>query len=121
ILGNLLSNAIKFTDRGGITISARVSDVGPDMNGSARRAGPWLAISVSDTGRGIPPEKKHLLFQEFGRVSQSENAEGSGIGLSISQKIAHALGGRITVESEIGKGSTFTLWLPVGPASEPAP
>lgn len=121
ILDNLLSNAIKFTDRGGITISARVSDVGPDMNGSARRAGPWLAISVSDTGRGIPPEKKHLLFQEFGRVSQSENAEGSGIGLSISQKIAHALGGRITVESEIGKGSTFTLWLPVGPASEPAP
>ena len=120
ILGNLVSNAVKFTEHGGITITARVRDHGPGAEGAQPAAGPWIAISVIDTGRGIPPEKRHLLFQEFGRLSQSEDAEGSGIGLSISQKLAHALGGKITVESEVGKGSTFTLWLPLDEAPQTA-
>lgn len=121
ILGNLLSNAVKFTERGGITITAELSDVGPEGEEEAKAPpGRWIAISVIDTGPGIPAEKMHLLFHEFGRLSQSEDAEGSGIGLSISQKIAHALGGRITVKSEVGKGSTFTLWLPLVEASDTA-
>jgi signal transduction histidine kinase len=69
---------------------------------------------VSDTGRGIPPDKQRLLFLEFTRFDPGA-AQGAGIGLAISQRIAQALGGAITVESEVGAGSTFALWLPLVP------
>jgi signal transduction histidine kinase len=79
-----------------------------DSTWDGRRA---LAVRVSDTGPGIPSEKRHLLFQEFGRLSRDH--EGMGLGLAISCRLAHALGGDLTADSEAGHGSTFTLWLPL--------
>jgi|GEM_PF-1475761 len=106
ILGNLLSNAIKYTTAGGrVTVSAQHSVVGPDD-----RPGQWLCVSVGDTGPGIPPEQQRLLFREFVRLTSE--GTGSGLGLAISHRIAHLLGGELTVESEAGRGSTFSLWLP---------
>lgn len=106
VLANLLSNAIKYTPAGGrVTIRARSRTDG------APAAGKWIAAEVVDTGRGIAPEHQRQLFQEFTRFD-SASAEGAGIGLAISKRIAEALGGHITVESEVGAGSTFTLWLP---------
>jgi len=99
VLGNLLSNAVKYTDRGLITV--RVG-----------RAGGAAAVHVIDTGRGIAPEEQGLVFEEFRRAESASGASGSGIGLAISRALARALGGEITLESELGVGSTFTLWLP---------
>lgn len=111
ILGNLLSNAIKYTPAGGqIEITAEP----PGM--ASRGEGRWIAIAVRDTGPGIPPDRQAELFQEFGRV-EGTNMPGSGIGLAISQRLAGVLGGEITVDSEVGEGSTFTLWLPAGQAN----
>lgn len=103
ILGNLLSNAIKYTDEGSVRVKAEAT-----TQESGRRA---LAVRVIDSGPGIPHEKRHLIFQEFGRLSRDR--EGMGLGLAISCRLAHALGGDITADSEPGKGSTFTLWLPL--------
>jgi signal transduction histidine kinase len=106
ILSNLLSNAVKYTPAGGVTVAARRrEDGGP-------RAGEWIAISVTDTGPGIPREKQELIFQEFTRLDPSAQ-QGAGVGLAISRRIARLLGGDITVRSEPGEGSTFTFWLPV--------
>lgn len=107
ILANLLSNAVKYTQPGGnITASARSAD---------DEAAPWrgrcVAVAVADNGPGIPAEKHKLLFREFTRFDP-DAAEGSGIGLAISQHIAHALGAALTFKSTPGIGSTFTLWLP---------
>lgn len=106
ILSNLLSNAVKYTPEGGrIEISAGCRDEGPDG-----RPGEWLTISVGDNGPGIPAELQDILFQEFVRLTAE--GQGSGLGLAISQRIAYLLGGELTVRSEVGVGSTFTLWLP---------
>jgi PAS domain S-box-containing protein len=114
ILGNLVSNAVKYTAEGRV-------DVTVQHRAGAGEAGPgdWMAIDVADTGAGIPAEKQHLLFREFSRLAP-ETAPGVGLGLAISQRIAGALGGCITVTSEVGRGSVFTLWLPHRRASEPA-
>jgi PAS domain S-box-containing protein len=111
VVGNLLSNAVKYTEDGGITVRVMTSG-----GRTAPRPGRWITVDVADTGRGIPEEQQRLLFQEFRRLDTGE-AKGAGIGLSISRRIAEALGGDITLESEIGKGSTFTLWLPCESAS----
>jgi len=74
--------------------------------------GPWVAVEVSDTGPGIPEAQKQLLFQEFRRLGTAAGEKGAGIGLTISERIARAIGAEITVASELGRGSTFTLWLP---------
>lgn len=106
IMGNLLSNAVKYTPPGGrIVVGARDSSVGPD-----RRPGDWVCLTVRDTGPGIPREKLPILFQEFVRLSEARG--GVGLGLAISQRVARLLGGDLAVESEMGVGSTFTLWLP---------
>lgn len=107
VLGNLLSNAVKYTDAGSVAVRAEIrrNPGTPDNQES-------LALSVSDTGHGIPPEKQHLLFQEFARLEPAATA-GAGLGLAISLSIATALGGNITVDSMAGQGSTFTLWLPL--------
>jgi signal transduction histidine kinase len=104
ILGNLISNAVKYTDRGQVRV---VLDTG------ARAGRHCVAARVIDSGRGIPSAKRHLLFQEFGKISRDR--EGMGLGLAISLRLARALGGDVSVESEPGKGSTFTLWLPLEP------
>ena len=104
ILINLTNNAIKFTEHGGITI--RLSD-----HPHARSA---VELSVCDTGIGIRPDDVNKLFQAFRQVddSPSRRAEGTGLGLHLSQKLAALLGGVITVDSRPGSGSTFTLTLP---------
>ncbi len=99
---NLLSNAIKFTDSGSVTVKAAQSDG-------------QLVVSVTDTGKGIPAEELPTLFDEYRQVEGSESAvqKGTGLGLSITKKFAELLVGSIGVESEIGKGSTFTVRVPV--------
>jgi signal transduction histidine kinase/putative methionine-R-sulfoxide reductase with GAF domain len=104
ILLNLLSNAVKFTPEGGrIGINARQS------NGE-------VEISVSDTGVGIAPEDQPKIFEEFRQVGTdyAHKVEGTGLGLTLAKKFVELHGGRIWVESELGKGSTFVFTLPVG-------
>jgi len=102
---NLLDNALKYTPAGGsVTVSARVEPA------AAR-----LVCAVQDTGEGIPPEDLPHIFDKLYRArrAQGRPVEGSGLGLTIAQQIVRAHGGDITVESELGAGSTFTLTLPV--------
>ncbi|MBX6363125.1 MAG: HAMP domain-containing histidine kinase [Gemmatimonadetes bacterium] len=106
ILDNLLSNAFKYTPHGG-SVTLRASVVA-ERRGAA---GPWLGIAVADTGQGIAPDAQERIFEEFYRAS--DDHRGSGLGLAISRRIARLLGGDLTVESECGRGSTFTLWLPL--------
>jgi PAS domain S-box-containing protein len=107
ILSNLLSNAVKYTPQGRITVDADLP-----ADGRGRRDGDRIAIRVTDTGPGIPAEKQETIFQEFTRLDP-EAHHGAGVGLAISRRIARLLDGDITVESEVGHGSTFTLWLPL--------
>jgi signal transduction histidine kinase len=105
ILLNLLSNAVKFTPEGGrIGIHARQTD------GS-------VEISVSDTGIGISPEDQARVFEEFRQVGgdYAHKTEGTGLGLTLAKKFVELHGGKIWVESEVGKGSTFTFTLPNRP------
>jgi signal transduction histidine kinase len=106
IVANLLSNAIKYTDAGSVTLRASLRSSGP-----SGESGDWIALGVSDTGRGIAADKLEFIFEEFGRIGDSD-ATGAGLGLAISRLLAHALAGQITVVSEPRHGSTFTLWLP---------
>jgi two-component system, sensor histidine kinase and response regulator len=101
ILVNLISNAVKFTDHGEIALGCELRD-------------PWVAISVSDTGRGIPPEHLEQIFEPFVQVDAdlTRIAAGTGLGLAISRQLARGMGGDISVKSEPGKGSTFTLMVP---------
>jgi PAS domain S-box-containing protein len=107
IISNLLSNAIKYTPEKG-SIGVRVGRDGA----KAPAPGDWVVVEVSDTGRGIPADKMGMVFQEFTRLDP-ENTRGAGVGLAISQRVAHALGGMLTVESKEGTGSRFSLWLPL--------
>ena len=109
VLGNLLSNAVKYTPPRG-TIDVKVEE----LEGRGRLAGkPAVAINVSDTGQGIPQEKVDAIFEEFTRLAPGV-AEGAGLGLAIARRISRLLGGDITVVSEVGAGSVFSLWLPYG-------
>jgi signal transduction histidine kinase len=108
VLLNLLSNALKFTPEGG-RVEVR-----------AAMAGASVEVSVADTGVGIAPEDQEAVFEEFRQVGAAEKkAEGTGLGLALSRKFVELHGGRIWVESEPGRGSTFTFALPVTPI-EPA-
>ena len=98
VVMNLLSNALKFTEQGSITVSAKPVDGG-------------MELSVADTGSGIPPKDLPHIFDEFRQVEGQEGVqqEGTGLGLSIAKKSVELLGGTISVESEVGKGTKFTL------------
>jgi signal transduction histidine kinase/putative methionine-R-sulfoxide reductase with GAF domain len=102
IVINLLSNAAKFTEQGAIRVRARAA------NGS-------VAIAVADTGSGIARDKLGMIFEEFEQVDASSTREhgGTGLGLAIARRLARLMGGDIGVESAPGKGSTFTLTLPL--------
>ncbi|GHI39158.1 histidine kinase [Streptomyces violascens] len=113
ILRNLLSNAIKFTSSGRVEL--RVSRIKDPENGVLHGSDDLIAFAVRDTGIGIAPEKLPVIFEAFQQADGTTNRKygGTGLGLSISREIAGLLGGRIIAESEPGRGSTFTLYVPV--------
>jgi HAMP domain-containing protein/CheY-like chemotaxis protein/signal transduction histidine kinase len=116
VIKNLLSNAFKFTEQGAVTLTVRKAD--KDRKFASRsldQAKEVIAFSVTDTGIGIPKEKQQLIFEAFQQAdgTTSRKFGGTGLGLSISREMARLLGGEIRVESAPGKGSTFTLFLPV--------
>jgi signal transduction histidine kinase len=104
ILLNLLSNAIKFTPEGGrIEVGVTPADG-------------IVEVSVTDTGVGIAPEDQEAVFEEFRQVGTADKkAEGTGLGLALSRKFIELQGGKISVQSEVGHGSTFSFTLPVRP------
>jgi PAS domain S-box-containing protein len=109
VLGNLVINACQAMEDGGQLI---VSSDQLSVNGNTSTSlssGQWVRIAVKDTGIGIPPENISKLFEPL----FTTKTKGIGLGLAVSKKLAEANGGRIEVESEPGKGSTFTVWLPV--------
>jgi CheY-like chemotaxis protein/anti-sigma regulatory factor (Ser/Thr protein kinase) len=110
---NLASNAVKFTDNGTVTITARQRE---------DKGSEWITIAVADTGIGMTQEQMGKLFQEFSQADSSTTRKygGTGLGLAISRRFCQMLGGDITVESEQGRGSTFTIHLPknIGAAEE---
>jgi adenylate cyclase len=106
IMLNLVSNACKFTDRGTVTLAlARARDDGED----------WLELSVTDTGIGITPEQIAKLFQEFSQADSSTTRKygGTGLGLAITDRLCRMMGGSITVDSEPGRGTRFSVRLPM--------
>ena len=109
VLGNLLSNAFKFTSQGG---SIRVD---------AARGGAGVVVVVEDTGVGIPPEKLPRIFEKFYQVENEAQPRsvGSGLGLAIAREIVEAHGGTIGAESQVGKGTKFTVTLPERPPAHP--
>ncbi|HEX2337268.1 MAG TPA: ATP-binding protein, partial [Hyphomicrobiaceae bacterium] len=106
ILLNLLSNACKFTKQGEVRLRARRVANGRD----------WVELAVADTGIGMTPEQQAKLFEEFiqADTSTAQRYGGTGLGLAIARKLARMMGGEVTVTSEPGKGSVFTVRLPVG-------
>ena len=114
ILLNLLSNACKFTKQGEVTLLAR----------KLVNEGNWIEFAVSDTGIGMTPEQQAKLFEEFTQADSSTARQygGTGLGLAITRKLARMMGGDVTLTSEAGKGSTFTVRLPANtdvPAGAP--
>lgn len=140
ILVNLIGNAVKYTANGGIAVRARLlvppaqalpdrmstpaddpvlAAKAPDPNAS------WVALQVADSGIGIAPADQERIFDEFEQVNAGPRGDsmhrGTGLGLAISRRLARLLGGDISLDSQVGKGSTFTLWLPVAPGDLVAP
>jgi signal transduction histidine kinase len=120
IMVNLLSNAVKFTPAGGKIEVAITGSQSPASDTRLKPNRSYMSFRVSDTGPGIPAEKLLMIFDPFVQAESghSRSREGSGLGLTISRRLARLMGGDLTVSSEVGKGSTFMLWLPVEEASE---
>jgi signal transduction histidine kinase len=141
ILINLIGNAVKYTPAGTLSIRARLlgaprtATVRPTpvrrgassdeaaaaaLLSRAPRSGTWVALQVVDSGVGIAAADLERIFDEFEQVNAGPRGDsmqrGTGLGLAISRRLARLLGGEISVESELGRGSTFTVWLPVNPA-----
>jgi signal transduction histidine kinase len=142
ILINLIGNAVKYTPAGTVSVRARLLGGPPGSNAhltptrssvigaddaSARnllarapRSGTWVVLQVVDSGVGIAPADLERIFDEFEQVNAGPRGDsmqrGTGLGLAISRRLARLLGGDVSVESEVGRGSTFTVWLPVNPA-----
>jgi signal transduction histidine kinase len=105
VLFNLVGNAIKFTEEGSVQVRAFATDEDH-----------W-ALEVSDTGRGIPEDARDLIFEPFRQV-EGTSAAGVGLGLTIVKQLIDLMGGEIHLESEVEKGSTFTIVLPVAPETQ---
>jgi len=108
VLENIVGNAIKFTDKGSVTVSL-VADLEDDGRVSVR-------ISIADTGRGIPTDRLDCIFEDF-ETDEKTEVRGSGLGLGITRRIVRAMDGRISVDSTVGVGSTFTIRLILKPAA----
>jgi signal transduction histidine kinase/CheY-like chemotaxis protein len=113
ILRNFLSNAVKFTEQGGIVVSARMVEAGESMGGE-RVSSDSVLFAVADTGIGISAEHHATIFAEFQQVDNrlQRRSRGTGLGLPLCRRLAGLLGGRVWVESELGRGSTFYLLVP---------
>jgi signal transduction histidine kinase len=128
IILNLLGNAVKYTNAGTIAVRTRiipgtdplvpvhVRTVQGSTAASTSSTRSWVAIQVSDTGIGIGRNDQVRIFEEFEQIDAGSRGDsmnrGTGLGLPISRRLARLLGGDVTVESELGKGSAFTIWLP---------
>src|SRR6476646_6857043 len=103
---NVLGNAVKFTERGSVGLRVRV-----DREGTT---GPFLRVEIEDTGPGISPDDQDKLFRHFEQTKTGQQAgTGTGLGLAISQEFVRLMGGAITVNSQVGKGSVFVIHLPL--------
>jgi len=113
-LVNLIDNAIKFTEKGHVYVNVSLQEVNNK---------PYICFDVEDTGIGIRPDKQELIFEEFTQVNGSSTRKyrGTGLGLSITKKLAHLLGGELSLTSELGKGSVFSLRIPAGVDVESRP
>jgi signal transduction histidine kinase len=139
ILINLIGNAVKYTPSGSVSVRARLLGAPEELGArtptpragmddpsaaallaKAPRSGIWVALQVIDTGVGIAASDLARIFDEFEQVNAGPRGDsmqrGTGLGLAISRRLARLLGGDISVESVLGRGSTFTIWLPVSPA-----
>jgi signal transduction histidine kinase len=104
-----MSNAVKFTREGSVELSVDL-------------VGEFVVASVTDTGPGIPPEQRAAIFEEYWQAPASRAARtGAGLGLAITRRLVRMHGGTIDLWSEIGKGSRFTVKLPINPPTTPAP
>jgi PAS domain S-box-containing protein len=126
ILGHLLDNAVKFSTArdgpaGRITVRAGATTRGPAA-AQLPGAGPWVYVCVEDTGVGIPADRLETVFEPFVQADMrlTRTHGGLGLGLAISRRLAHRMGGDVTGRSEPGAGSTFCLWLPTEPFEAPA-
>jgi len=138
ILINLIGNAVKYTPTGSVSVRARLLGAPEELGARtptpragmddpsaaallarAPRSGIWVALQVIDSGVGIAPSDLTRIFDEFEQVNAGPRSDsmqrGTGLGLAISRRLARLLGGDISVESVLGRGSTFTIWLPVSP------
>jgi signal transduction histidine kinase len=116
ILVNLLNNAVKFTPRGGqVHLNCSVVKRAP-ADAKVTGSGPWICFAVEDTGSGIPPGKLGAIFDPFVQVEtgHKRSKDGSGLGLTISRRLARLMNGDLTVTSELGRGSRFSVWLHQG-------
>src|SRR3954466_13849596 len=125
ILINLLGNAVKFTNDGGIAVRGKLirrnsPNGNTELLSSSGSETLWVALQVADSGVGIAEKDRERIFDEFEQVNAGPRGDsmrrGTGLGLSISRRLARLIGGDLTVESELGRGSVFTVWLPVNPA-----
>ncbi|TVR65628.1 MAG: response regulator, partial [Candidatus Competibacteraceae bacterium] len=118
ILTNLLSNAVKFTEAGGIVVELAVARPAPGGDPPVPMV---FRLRVGDTGCGIPPDRREAIFAPFQQADEALNRRytGIGLGLSIVRGYCELLGGRIAVASAVGRGSTFTVELPLRPAADP--
>jgi PAS domain S-box-containing protein len=113
ILFNILGNAVKFTDTGEVSFAAETRQSATGLD---------LVMKITDTGRGIPADKTESIFREFERIQEEAGTrvEGTGLGLAIVSRLVNAMNGRIEVQSELGRGSCFTVTLPLAAGTTPA-
>jgi len=115
IIKNLMSNALKFTERGSVTVTFDRPDRTANLSRSGLKNDNTLAIAIQDTGIGIPLDKQKIIFEAFQQLDggTARKFGGTGLGLSISRELVHLLGGEIQLSSQVGHGSTFTLYIPM--------